>query len=592
MLNNTARNTAYQRAITNAIQNQHFTNVLDIGTGTGLLSIYAYQAGATCIVACEESPVMHEIAADVFRQNQLTAIQLIGKSSLDLDYLHANRFDLIVTEILDSGVFGEGILETLIHAKRNLLSETGLILPKTVVIFVCGYTSDTLTSSKILRDEKRFDECGLRFDKVKMVGRTNPYWVENLSIIGDFRVVTTLERGMVVNFNDFNQIVGLLTGEAFTEIKMMCLDDGGVTVDGFAVWFQLYVDESNSITTHPSPNNCWDQGLFKLNQRKTFAAGDILTVRMSAKDGLLALDHEYNMADSLSIEINPDTIKYLNDDEYLSQLDCDFNAEYPERCFGNVLDFSPFPFTTLKLLIANRIESLHLPIALEPAISAVFTDEEIRSRIKYFYKFPIETIFELVFLMPVLALGDLNSEQIVDYSVMRLNETIMGATPSIVIPAKIRTHCELIHSDWLKDVTRITNPEIARLNITQQINRYKTLHQLEMMTNVDYEVISEMIMTGCVAYDDEFRENVFDVQLRDEFKAAHVDGILYHFQFKFTENSDFVMSSRRDSSFLTQAAFINYVKNDVENDTVNNVNDTTVKMRFIQNNGIIKFEIV
>lgn len=83
MLNDKWRNNAFERAIRKRIT-QGYDTVLDVGTGTGLLSLYAKTAGATKVYACECSEIMTLIAKEVFESNNATDIKLIPKLSFDL----------------------------------------------------------------------------------------------------------------------------------------------------------------------------------------------------------------------------------------------------------------------------------------------------------------------------------------------------------------------------------------------------------------------------------------------------------------------------------------------------------------------------
>lgn len=83
MLNDKQRNNAFEQAIRKRIS-QGYDTVLDVGTGTGLLSLYAKDAGATKVYACECSEAMMLIAKDVFEFNNASDIKLISKLSFDL----------------------------------------------------------------------------------------------------------------------------------------------------------------------------------------------------------------------------------------------------------------------------------------------------------------------------------------------------------------------------------------------------------------------------------------------------------------------------------------------------------------------------
>lgn len=83
MLNDKHRNAAFECVIRKRIA-QGYDTVLDVGTGTGLLSLYAQNAGAKEIYACECSPVMLKIAKKVFETNDAKNIILLPKLSSDL----------------------------------------------------------------------------------------------------------------------------------------------------------------------------------------------------------------------------------------------------------------------------------------------------------------------------------------------------------------------------------------------------------------------------------------------------------------------------------------------------------------------------
>lgn len=150
MLNDQKRNAKYQRAIQKAVQSG-FNTVLDIGTGTGILSMFAKKAGASEVCACELSNTMYELACEVLSANAMEGeIKILHMKSLDMEIPKdiPNRVSLVVTETVDAGLFGEGIVETLIHAWKHLLlppqisegqsvptSGVGRVIPASATVF-------------------------------------------------------------------------------------------------------------------------------------------------------------------------------------------------------------------------------------------------------------------------------------------------------------------------------------------------------------------------------------------------------------------------------------------------------------------------
>lgn len=68
MLSDTVRNNAYKTAIFDNREGIQGKTVLDIGAGTGILSLFCAQAGAAKVYAVEASDV-YRIAEEIVKEN-------------------------------------------------------------------------------------------------------------------------------------------------------------------------------------------------------------------------------------------------------------------------------------------------------------------------------------------------------------------------------------------------------------------------------------------------------------------------------------------------------------------------------------------
>ena len=130
MMNDAFRNQAYERAIQAAVTPG--THVLDIGTGSGLLSLMAARAGARRVTTCEMVKVVAEKARDIVARNGYeNKITVVPLKSTDARRGHEidGRADLLVSEILSSDLLGEGVLPALEHARTELLTPEAKIIP-------------------------------------------------------------------------------------------------------------------------------------------------------------------------------------------------------------------------------------------------------------------------------------------------------------------------------------------------------------------------------------------------------------------------------------------------------------------------------
>ena len=126
MLHDTDRNGVYERALERCLA--HFKDkcgrapsVLDVGTGTGLLAMLAVRHGAEVVVGCEMFETMAEIAQTVVAQNGLDGqVTIMAAKSSQLEL--GGHADVLVSELLDSALLGEGCLVSHADAIRRLIA--------------------------------------------------------------------------------------------------------------------------------------------------------------------------------------------------------------------------------------------------------------------------------------------------------------------------------------------------------------------------------------------------------------------------------------------------------------------------------------
>ncbi|CAI8053809.1 Protein arginine N-methyltransferase 7, partial [Geodia barretti] len=143
MLHDTARNQLYCQAIEKAVSDMkakgRAAHVLDIGTGTGLLSMMAARAGAARVTAVEVMRPMVRIAREVISANGYSdTIRVVGKRSTDMteNDMEGGRANILVTEVFDTELIGEGALITYSHALQNLMEPDCIVIPDSVTVNV------------------------------------------------------------------------------------------------------------------------------------------------------------------------------------------------------------------------------------------------------------------------------------------------------------------------------------------------------------------------------------------------------------------------------------------------------------------------
>jgi len=131
MMNDEPRNNAYLEAIKLAVDKDTF--VLEIGTGSGLLSMMAAANGAEEVITCETTKAIADVAKKIIHKNGYEKnINVINKKSTELILGEdlPRKADLLISEILSSEFVGEGVRKSILDANKRLLKDNGKMIPE------------------------------------------------------------------------------------------------------------------------------------------------------------------------------------------------------------------------------------------------------------------------------------------------------------------------------------------------------------------------------------------------------------------------------------------------------------------------------
>ena len=124
MLSDGARMRAYRDAILGNPECFAGKVVLDVGAGSGILSMWAAQAGAKRVIACEFTK-MAEHAEALVAANGLQDVVEVRRSAVETLDLKKGDVDVIVSEWMGYGLLYESMLPSVICARDLLLAADG-----------------------------------------------------------------------------------------------------------------------------------------------------------------------------------------------------------------------------------------------------------------------------------------------------------------------------------------------------------------------------------------------------------------------------------------------------------------------------------
>jgi protein arginine N-methyltransferase 1 len=262
MLADETRTAAFLRAILATVRSGDV--VVDIGSGTGVLSLFAAMAGASRVYAIEREPII-EVARDIASRNGLSeAIVFIEGSSLDVEL--PELANVLITETIGNSGFDEGISVWIADAKERFLKPNAVIVPQQVdavaslVSVPRDYASIERWSQPLLT---------LDFEPLRRVALNNVLWTD----LSPAAIVTS---PAVVFGTDFTSEPESLLGG----VRVEALKDS--VVHGIGLWFRSTLVAGISITNAP-PNAVpsWDQGFLPLEEPVGVHAGESVCFEVS-----------------------------------------------------------------------------------------------------------------------------------------------------------------------------------------------------------------------------------------------------------------------------------------------------------------------
>ena len=273
MLSDKPRVDSYYKAISERIKPGD--QVVDLGTGTGILSFFASKSGADKIYAIDHSNII-SIAKELAEFNGISNIEFIQSHSRE--FKAEMPLDIILHEQMGDILFDEHMVENICDLRDRLLSPDGMIIPSQFEFFI---------EPVKIRDSRHIEFIS------EMKIHDIDFSVLKNRVIGDisYRVIASNGPSIVEEF--------LCEPEPLMKVDLHTIKPGDMPkrltlkrevnknsrLDAFIVYFSCIFDKENVITTGPWENRATNWG-FRLLRAKSqnYNKGDIIRFQLDAED--------------------------------------------------------------------------------------------------------------------------------------------------------------------------------------------------------------------------------------------------------------------------------------------------------------------
>ena len=235
MLTDTIRTDAYRDFI---YDNKHLfagRTVLDVGCGTGILSMFCAKAGAERVVAVDNSGIVEKARENVFKSGmdwdgKRGVRCLRGKvEELDLQSILGGdgKVDIIVSEWMGYCLLYESMLDSVIYARDKCLKTDGLMVPSHARIMIAP-----LVDSEVRIEQVDFWREVYGFDMSGMLERAFDEAI--------IQTVNPKEVGEGVVFRELDLHRAKVEDLSFTAPFELQWKDGTERLEGWVVWFDMF----------------------------------------------------------------------------------------------------------------------------------------------------------------------------------------------------------------------------------------------------------------------------------------------------------------------------------------------------------------
>ena len=252
--------------------------VVDLGTGTGILSFFASKRNPEKIYAIDHSPFI-SIAQAVARNNSIENIEFVRMHSKE--FSPEEKVDVILHEQLGAFLFNENMIENLLDLKKRVLKPSGRILPAKFELFV---------EPIVLKEEFR-----IPFLWEREIHGIDFSFLKNHLDLGQYKKSDYLfksRRNLEIDylmaepdpilFLDLNEIVSEEEIPRSFTARRSVVRSG--VIDGYCMYFRVIFDEEISFDNSPvNRQTNWWNVVFRCERRK-YNVGDMIHYTFHMED--------------------------------------------------------------------------------------------------------------------------------------------------------------------------------------------------------------------------------------------------------------------------------------------------------------------
>ncbi|XP_043489158.1 protein arginine N-methyltransferase 1 [Polistes fuscatus] len=269
MLTDSIRTKSYRDALFS--NSTRFNNciMLDVGCGTGILSMFAAISGCRKVISVDQSDVIYQ-AMDIIRENNLDNVITLKKGRLEDISLGEEKVDAIISEWMGYFLLFEGMLDTVIYARDHYLVANGVLMPNRCSMSIVG-SGDTQRYVDLI--DYWSNVYGFKMSCMKSEVLKEP----SIEICRSEYIITTAAE--IQTFDLYTVTTDCVNFSAPFNLTVKKTGSLTAIIGYFDVFFDLETAINFSTGPNASPTH-WKQTVFSLKEPISITEGEVLSGKL------------------------------------------------------------------------------------------------------------------------------------------------------------------------------------------------------------------------------------------------------------------------------------------------------------------------
>ena len=230
--------------------------VLDVGCGTGILSMFCAKAGAKQVIAVDNSDIISK-ARENIRLNKLDDRILCLKGKIEEVTLPVEQVDVIVSEWMGYCLLYESMLDSVIYARDKYLVKDGLMVPSHATLRIAPLADSELKANHI-----DFWKDVYGFDMTPMLEKAHEEAIARS--VDPKELATGPTAADACTFKTFDLHTVTVDDESFADKFSFTWKAGFQNLEGFVIWFDIFFARDGSPRGEISIDTVQKHGLVAL----------------------------------------------------------------------------------------------------------------------------------------------------------------------------------------------------------------------------------------------------------------------------------------------------------------------------------------